>query len=154
MTDGTTATGTTHIITVASTADGMTRGTGEAAGDGTTLGTVLITARTTADGTEDGILTGDITTITDTDRDTSEALNTTETYGMVQGIRPDPSVYSEAVHHSEAESEAGVQSAETAPPAEVQPAAPRHPDEYLPEDRLQTGMSHPVRHQLSAEPPW
>ena len=72
---------------------------------------------------------------------------------MAQGIRPAPSAYSEAVLHSEEESEAEALSAETAPPAEAQPAALRHPDEYLPEDRLQTGMSHPVRHQLSAELP-
>lgn len=118
----------------------MTRGTGEAAGDGTTLGTVLITARTTAAGTEDGILTGDITTITDTARDTSEALITTETYGMVQGIRPDPSVYSEAAHHSEAESEAEVPSAGTALLPEVRPAGLRHPEMFPLEGQLQAGM--------------
>lgn len=105
MTDGIMETGTAHIIMEASTADGMTLGTGEAIGAGTTRGTI----HTTADGTEDGILTGDITTITtitDTARDISEALTTIRMYGTAQDIRLDPSAYSEAVHHSEAESAA------------------------------------------------
>ena len=108
MTDGIMETGTAHIIMEASTADGMTLGTGEAIGDGTTRGTIHITVHTTADGMEDGILTGDITitTITDTARDISEALITIRMYGTAQDIRLDPSAYSEAVHHSEAESAA------------------------------------------------
>lgn len=109
MTDGIMETGTAHIIMEASTADGMTLGTGEAIGAGMTRGTIHITVHTTADGTEDGILTGDITiitTITDTARDISEALTTIRMYGTAQDIRLDPSAYSEAVHHSEAESAA------------------------------------------------
>ena len=68
MTDGITEAGTAHIITVDTTADGTTLGTGEVLGDGMTLGTatIIITAHIIADGTEDGIHTGDITIITAT----------------------------------------------------------------------------------------
>ena len=89
MTDGIMETGTAHIIMEASTADGMTRGTGEAIGAGMTRGTIHITVHTTADGTEDGILSGmGITTVSIPDTDISMS-----THGEVQGCRPAPTEY-------------------------------------------------------------
>lgn len=114
MTAGISEAGTVRITTVAFMEDGMTLGTGEVPGDGTTLGTARIIIHITADGTEDGIHTGDIITTTDTVRAISEAvLNTAGTYGTVQDIRQDQSVYSAAAHHSEEASAQEVPSAGT-----------------------------------------
>lgn len=100
MTPGIMAAGTVLITTEATTEDGMTLGSGEAAGAGTTHGTIHTTVLTTADGTAAGTHTGD-TTITVTDRDISEVLTIIRMYGTAQGIRPVPTECSEAVHPSE-----------------------------------------------------
>ena len=131
------------------TEDGMIRGSGEATGDGTTHGTALITILTIADGTADGTHTGDITTITDTD--TSAGLSTTRTYGTVQDTVQVPTVYSEALHRSEEESEAEAPSAGAA--AQSHQAAYRHPPESHPAGQRAAGQRQPFPHRKSAEVP-